>query len=106
MDSNLVSAVKNALDASGIDPNQLNLEITESTAMYNIDKTINILHSLKNSGVYISIDDFGIGYSSLSYLQQMPIDNLKIDRSFIKNIHHSDKDQAFVQAIVTMAHTL
>lgn len=106
MDSNLVSAVKSALDTSGIEPNQLNLEITESTAMYSIDKTIDILHSLKNLGVHISIDDFGTGYSSLSYLQQMPIDNLKIDRSFIKNIHHSTKDQAFVQAIVTMAHTL
>ena len=106
MDSNLVAAVKTALDISGIEPNQLNLEITESTAMYSINKTIEILHSLKDLGVYISIDDFGTGFSSLSYLQQMPIDNLKIDRSFIKNIHHSDKDQAFVQAIVTMAHTL
>lgn len=106
MDTNLVSAVKNALDTSGIDPNQLNLEITESTAMYSIDKTIDILHTLKNLGVHISIDDFGTGYSSLSYLQQMPIDNLKIDRSFIKNIHHSAKDKALVQAIVTMAHTL
>jgi len=106
MDSNLVSAVKSALDTSGIDPNQLNLEITESTAMYSIDKPIDILHSLKNLGVLISIDDFGTGYSSLSYLQQMPIDNLKIDRSFINNIHHSPTDQALVQAIVTMAHTL
>jgi len=106
VDSNLVTAVETALDISGIEPNQLNLEITESTAMQSINKTIEILHSLKDLGVYISIDDFGTGFSSLSYLQQMPIDNLKIDRSFIKNIHHSTKDQAFVQAIVTMAHTL
>ena len=106
VDTNLVSAVQNALDTSGINPNQLNLEITESTAMYSIDKTIDILHSLKNLGVNISIDDFGTGYSSLSYLQQMPIDNLKIDRSFIKNIHLSEKDKAFVRAIVTMANTL
>lgn len=106
VDTNLVSAVKNALDTSGLDPKQLDLEITESTAMHFIDKSIEILHNLKNLGAHISIDDFGTGYSSLSYLQQMPIDNLKIDRSFIKNIHHSDKDKAFIQAIVTMAHTL
>lgn len=86
VDSNLITAVKNALSTSGIDPNQLNLEITESTAMHSIDKTIDILHSLKKLGVNISIDDFGTGYSSLSYLQKMPIDNLKIDRSFIKNL--------------------
>ena len=104
--ANLVTAVKDALDASGIDPEQLDLEITESTAMHTIDKSIDTLHKLKELGVHISIDDFGTGYSSLSYLQQMPIDNLKIDRSFIKNLHHSAKDKAFVQAIVTMAHTL
>lgn len=106
MHTDLIKAVKKALDLSGIDPSQLDLEITESTAMYAIDKSIDILHQLKDLGVHISIDDFGTGYSSLSYLQQMPIDNLKIDRSFIKNIHNSAKDKAFVQAIVTMAHTL
>jgi len=103
---NLVTAVKNAIQTSGIQPHQLDLEITESTAMYDIDKSIAILHKLKNLGVHISIDDFGTGYSSLSYLQKMPIDHLKIDRSFIKNLHHTPKDKAFVQAIVTMAHTL
>jgi len=103
---NLISSVKDALDSSGINPAQLDLEITESTAMHAIDKTIDILHKLKKLGVHISIDDFGTGYSSLSYLQKMPIDNLKIDRSFIKNLHHSPKDKAFVQAIVSMAHTL
>ena len=101
-----IDAVKKALDLSGIEPSLLDLEITESTAMYAIDKSIDILHQLKDLGVQISIDDFGTGYSSLSYLQQMPFDNLKIDRSFIKNIHTSAKDKAFVQAIVTMAHTL
>jgi len=104
--TSLITAVQDAIDTSGIDPEQIDLEITESTAMHAIDKTITILHQLKKLGVHISIDDFGTGYSSLSYLQQMPIDNLKIDRSFIKNLHNSDKDKAFVQAIVTMAHTL
>ncbi|NOY66220.1 MAG: EAL domain-containing protein [Gammaproteobacteria bacterium] len=106
MDSNLISFVENALNVSGLNPDQLDLEITESTAMQSIGKSIEILHKLKKLGVHISIDDFGTGYSSLSYLQQMPIDNLKIDRSFIKNLHHSAKDKAFVQAIVSMAHTL
>ena len=106
IDSNLVSVVENVLNVTGIDPGQLDLEITESTAMFSIDKTIKILHELKGLGVQISIDDFGTGYSSLSYLQRMPIDNLKIDRSFIKNIQESENDQAFVKTIVTMAHTL
>lgn len=106
IDSNLVSVVENVLNVTGIDPAQLDLEITESTAMFTIDKTIKILHELKQLGVQISIDDFGTGYSSLSYLQRMPIDNLKIDRSFIKNIHKSENDQTFVKTIVTMAHTL
>lgn len=105
-DSNLVAAVEDALDLSGIKPSQLYLEITESTAMYAIDKSIDLLHQIKKLGVNISIDDFGTGYSSLSYLQLMPIDCLKIDRSFIKNLHNSKKDKAFVQAIVTMAKTL
>lgn len=104
--SNLLPAVKQALNSSGIRPSKLDLEITETTAMGTINNSIEILHKLKKLGVNISIDDFGTGYSSLSYLQTMPIDHLKIDRSFIKNLHRSDKDKAFVQAIVTMAHTL
>ena len=103
---NLITSVQQALALSKIKPAQLDLEITESTAMHAIDKTIDILHKLKKLGVNISIDDFGTGYSSLSYLQKMPIDNLKIDRSFIKNLHKSSRDKAFVEAIVTMAHTL
>ena len=103
---NLITSVQQALALSKIKPAQLDLEITESTAMHAIDKTIDILHKLKKLGVNISIDDFGTGYSSLSYLQKMPIDNLKIDRSFIKNLHTSSRDKAFVEAIVTMAHTL
>lgn len=105
-DANLVSAVKNALDVSGLAAGQLDLEITESTAMHAIDKSIAILHKLKAVGVNISIDDFGTGYSSMSYLQKMPIDNLKIDRSFVKDLHHSANDKALVQAMVTMAHAL
>ena len=106
LDNNIFTIIKDALVSSGIEPSNLVLEITESTAMHSIDKSIDILHKLKDLGVRISIDDFGTGYSSLSYLHRMPIDNLKIDRSFIKNIHRSNNDKALVQAIVTMAHTL
>ena len=106
VDVNLVSIVKNVINITGIDPNQLDLEITESTSMLTIHKTIDILHKLKDLGVQVSIDDFGTGYSSLSYLQRMPIDNLKIDRSFIKNIHEIENDKTFVKTIVKMAHTL
>lgn len=106
VDFNLVTVVKNVIDTTGIDPAQLDLEITESTSMLAIDKTIEILHKLKELGVSISIDDFGTGYSSLSYLQRMPIDNLKIDRSFIKNIQQSENDKTFVKTIVQMAHML
>jgi len=106
VDTKLVTAVEQAITKSGIQASQLDLEITESTAMDKIEKTIDILHKLKELGVHVSIDDFGTGYSSLSHLQQMPIDNLKIDRSFVKNLHKSSKDKAFIQAIVTMARTL
>lgn len=106
LDNNLIATVEEALAQSGISAARLDLEITESTSMAAIQNTIEILHKLKALGVHISIDDFGTGYSSLSYLQQMPIDNLKIDRSFIKDLHTSDNDKAFVQAIVTMAHSL
>ena len=106
VDVNLVSTVQNIINDTGIDPNQLDLEITESTSMLTIKKTIDVLHKLKDLGVQVSIDDFGTGYSSLSYLQRMPIDNLKIDRSFIKNIHEIENDRTFVKTIVKMAHTL
>jgi len=105
-DSNLVNIVKQSLEKSRIQPSQLDLEITESTAMHSIDASIDRMHQLKELGVNISIDDFGTGYSSLSYLQKMPIDNLKIDRSFVKELHTSKNDKALVQAIVTMAHAL
>ena len=105
-DPNIVAIVKNSIEKSGIQPSQLEIEITESTAMHSIDASIDRMYKLKELGVNISIDDFGTGYSSLSYLQKMPIDNLKIDRSFIQELHKSKSDKALVQAIITMAHSL
>ena len=69
-------------------------------------KTISVLHQLKSLGIQLSIDDFGTGYSSLSYLKQFPIDKLKIDQSFIKNLHTNDEDKAIVQAIIDLAKNL
>jgi diguanylate cyclase (GGDEF)-like protein len=94
------------LKAAGINPNLLELELTESTIMDNVDHTIKVLKSLRDIGIVISIDDFGTGYSSLSYLRRFPIDYLKIDRSFITNIPSNMDDKAIVMAIISMSHSL
>ncbi|HMK36290.1 MAG TPA: EAL domain-containing protein [Desulfomonilaceae bacterium] len=94
------------LDETGLDPNYLELELTESVAMNEADTTIRVLSDLKNHGIRISIDDFGTGYSSLSYLKQFPIDKLKIDKSFVKDIPSDSDDEAIVTAIIAVAHSL
>jgi diguanylate cyclase (GGDEF)-like protein/PAS domain S-box-containing protein len=89
-----------------VDPSCLELEITESIMIENLDATLQIFEAFRNRGIRISIDDFGTGYSSLSYLQRLPIDALKIDRSFIQNIHTSASDRTITKAIISMAHSL
>src|SRR5262249_18545421 len=84
----------------------LELEITESSAMLNPAATIQTLNALKGLGVRVSIDDFGMGYSSLSQLQRLPIDTLKIDRSFVRDITTDPSDAAIATAVVTLAHSL
>ncbi|MDQ0215864.1 diguanylate cyclase (GGDEF)-like protein/PAS domain S-box-containing protein [Oikeobacillus pervagus] len=101
----LIDTVANALKTSGLDPKFLELEITESMTM-NVDRTIIMLKKLKNLGVRIAIDDFGTGYSSLSYLHQFPIDQLKIDQSFIRNLQIDSQNEAIVETIISMAHHL
>lgn len=91
---------------TGIEPEALELEFTESVVMEQADKTIATLRSLKNMGLRLSIDDFGTGYSSLSYLKHFPIDRIKIDRSFVVDLHHNSDDAAIVEAIISMAHSL
>lgn len=103
---NLPELVQSIISATGITPAQVDLEITETISMKNIETTINTLNEFKKIGVHISLDDFGTGYSSLSYLQKMPIDTLKIDRAFIMNLHESETDQVFVRTIISMAHSL
>lgn len=103
---NLVEIIRRSLAHSSLDPSLLELEITEGTAMHKADSTVRILNDLKGIGVKLSIDDFGTGYSSLSYLRQFPIDVLKIDRTFVKDVHAQPESQAIVRAILAMARSL
>jgi len=105
-DRNLVKKIRAILEETGINPNTLELEITESTMMQNIDSTIKILDELKKIGISISLDDFGTGYSSLKYIKKLPIDKLKIDQSFIRSMIPDDDNAAIVAAIITMAKQL
>jgi diguanylate cyclase (GGDEF)-like protein len=102
----LVSFIKACLDKYNLPPGLLELEITESSFIGNQKKVIKTLNELKKLGVSLAIDDFGTGYSSLSYLKDMPIDILKIDRSFICNMDESEQSSSFVNAIIQMAHVL
>lgn len=98
----LVHMVQEILQCTKLEPKYLQLEITESMTM-NIDQITQLLHELKEIGIQIAVDDFGTGYSSLSYLKDFPIDCLKIDRAFVRNIQHNQNDEALVSMILSMA---
>ena len=102
----LVDDVLGAAHDAGIDPKSLELEITESVLLQDADNTLVALNNLKRAGVALSVDDFGTGYSSLSYLKRFPIDTLKIDRSFVKDLHTDQDDAAICAAILAMAQQL
>jgi len=106
VDEHLLAETQEALRVSGMDPELLELEITESMMMYNTENTIHMLAELRNMGIRIAIDDFGIGFSSLSHLKQFPIDIIKIDRSFIKDIPGDQSDEAITDAIIAMGKSL
>lgn len=101
-----VKQVSEAIKQTGINPERLKLELTESTVLENVADTIAKMHSLKMIGVRFSMDDFGTGYSSLAYLTQLPLDQLKIDQSFVQNIGTKPTDAMIVQTIVGMANNL
>jgi diguanylate cyclase (GGDEF)-like protein/PAS domain S-box-containing protein len=98
--------INNVILESGVEPETLELEFTESVIMEEADKTIDTLRSLKKLGVQLSIDNFGTGYSSLNYLKHFPIDRIKIDRSFVVDLDRNDDDAALVKAIISMGHSL
>ncbi|MCR6095698.1 GGDEF domain-containing protein [Salipaludibacillus agaradhaerens] len=101
-----VEKVNGILQKTGLPPKYLDLEITENDLLYNRDECYKTLKRLKESGIKISIDDFGTGYSSLSYLRRFPIDTLKIDKSFIKEVIQNINDQAIVTSIIQLAHNM
>jgi EAL domain-containing protein (putative c-di-GMP-specific phosphodiesterase class I) len=102
----LLESVQSALRATGLEPGLLELELTESVLMGDTEASRCLLRDLKSLGVILSIDDFGTGYSSLSYLKRVPLDVLKIDRSFVRDLTDDEDRRAIVDAIISMAHSL
>jgi len=98
--------VQNAIQACELPANLLDLEITESMLISDINKTVSVLTDLRKLGLSISIDDFGTGYSSLSNLKRLPIQHLKIDRSFVRDIAHDEDDAAIIRAIISLGNSL
>jgi len=103
---NFSDIIMDIISKSGVDPKFIELEVTESTIMHQFDQVISILRELHDNDIQISIDDFGTGYSSLSYLKHFPINVLKIDRSFVKEIPNDKDDIAIVNTIISMGHNL
>lgn len=102
----LLSCIEQSVERYQVPPRLLEIEITEGTIMDNIEHTIQLLQKLKSKGFSISIDDFGTGYSSLSYLKKFPVNTLKIDQSFIRDITNLEEDASIVDSIITLAHNL
>jgi diguanylate cyclase (GGDEF)-like protein/PAS domain S-box-containing protein len=103
---NFVEQVKFILDKTGINPQKLKLEITESILLVDADETIKIMHTLRNLGINFSMDDFGTGYSSLSYLQRLPLSQLKIDQSFVRDLTIDSNDAAIIRTILALGNSL
>jgi EAL domain-containing protein (putative c-di-GMP-specific phosphodiesterase class I) len=104
--SGFADEVTRLLNVTGLDPRYLELEMTESMLLKNVDENVAVLRKLGKLGTYLAVDDFGTGYSSLAYLKQLPIDTLKIDRTFVRDIESDPDDAAIIQAIIAMAHGL
>jgi EAL domain-containing protein (putative c-di-GMP-specific phosphodiesterase class I) len=105
-EKNLFQRVGEILAETGLAPGQLELEVTESVIMYDAQQVIASLQAFRDMGVRLSVDDFGTGYSSLSYLKRFPVDRLKIDQSFVRDLGTNADDVAIAQAIITLGHTL
>ncbi len=105
-DDGLIADIAAALEDHGVRPELLELELTESTIMHNAERAVRVLREIKALGVRLAIDDFGTGYSSLAQLKRLPIDTLKVDRSFIREIPREAEDRAITEAIIAMGKTL
>ena len=105
-DLDLLGDIRRALDVSGMPPQLLELEITESLVMQDLSRTVRLLHDIKNLGITLSIDDFGTGYSSMSMVRELPIDGLKIDRSFVREIGRDAEGTAIISAIIALGRAL
>ncbi|MGA7538227.1 MAG: EAL domain-containing protein [Steroidobacteraceae bacterium] len=102
----LVGQIRRALDASGLEPALLEIELTETAVMSDAEESVHILEAISRMGVLVSVDDFGTGYSSMSYLRRFPIDKLKIDRCFVEQMTARREDASIVGAIISLAHSL
>jgi EAL domain-containing protein (putative c-di-GMP-specific phosphodiesterase class I) len=105
-EESLLQDIDDALAASGMPPELLQLEVTESMVMRNVSRAVKMLDAIKGRGIHLAIDDFGTGYSSMSLMKQFPIDTIKIDRSFIRDLTEGAGDQAIAQAIINMGKAL
>jgi EAL domain-containing protein (putative c-di-GMP-specific phosphodiesterase class I) len=102
----LYRQVVSVLDSTGLEPERLELEVTESLLLADTEATLQTLHQLRALGIHISMDDFGTGYSSLSYLRSFPFDKIKIDRSFVKDLSDKDDSRAIVKAVIDLGQSL
>lgn len=103
---NFVDILRFNLMTRNLPSHLLEIEITESALMQDLEPTITLLNTLQELGIHVSLDDFGTGYSSFSYLKHLPVDTLKIDKSFIDDMHKSARDNALVRTLIQLAHTL
>ncbi|HEX7688020.1 MAG TPA: GGDEF domain-containing phosphodiesterase, partial [Burkholderiaceae bacterium] len=101
-----LGVVRDTLARTGVDPRQIELEITEGSVMNDAEASIAQLHALRALGLHLAIDDFGTGYASLSYLRRFPLDRLKIDRAFIRQLNASEQDDTIVRTVIELAHAL
>ena len=106
IDETLLQDIDDALAASGMPPALLQLEITESMVMRNVARAIKVLEIIRSRGMRLAIDDFGTGYSSMSLMKQFPVDTIKIDRSFVRDLPDDAEDRAIAQAIISMGKAL
>ena len=107
LQGDIMSIIKKALSVSGLEPKYLDLELTETTIMDDVERAVEVLEELKTLGINISIDDFGTGYSSLSYLKKFPINTLKIDQSFISSINSANPgNSSIANLVIDLGHKL